>query len=141
MDLRACDGHGGVPSTRIAAITGVIFVANRGILLMVIAMMVKSGFQQLKGALFGVFNLSPGTNISRARYNLGFVMFCLPLISALLEPYVDTMALGLRPNLWQLQVLGDLMVIASFFVLGGAFWDKIRVQFFRDSRVVPSSVE
>lgn len=72
---------------------------------------------------------------------LGFVMFCLPLISALLEPYVDTRALGLLANLRRLQLLGGLMVIASFFALGGAFWDKNRVQFFRDSRLVPSSVE
>jgi hypothetical protein len=68
-------------------------------------------------------------------------VFCLRLISALLEPYVDTLALGLLANLRRLQVLGGLMVIASFFALGGAFWDTNRVPFFRDSRVVPSSVE
>lgn len=130
-----------VPSTRIAAITGVIFIANKVILLVVIAVMGKSGFQQLKTKIFGVFSLSPETSVSRARYNLGLVLFCLPLISASLEPYVDALAPRLRPNLWQLQVLGDLIFIASFFVLGGGFWDKFRALFIRDSRVVPSSVE
>ena len=62
---------------------------------MVIAMMVKSGFQQLKGIIRGLQSFPRG----------------------------------------------HLMVIAGFFVLGGAFWDKIRVQFFRDSLVVPSSAE
>lgn len=131
----------GVPSTRIAAITGVIFITNKVILLLVIAIMGKSGFQQLKSRIFGVFSLSPVSEVGRARYNIGLVMFCLPLVTASLEPYVDALAPGLRPNLWQLQVLGDVIFIASFFVLGGGFWDKIRALFIRDSRVVPSSVE
>lgn len=131
----------GVSSTRIAAITGVIFIANKVILLLVIAVMGKSGFQQLKSKIFGAFSLSRDESVGQARYNLGLVMFCLPLISASLEPYLDALAPGLRPNLWQLQVLGDVLFIASFFVLGGGFWDKIRALFVRDSRVVPSSVE
>ncbi|WP_276122081.1 transporter suffix domain-containing protein [Pararhizobium qamdonense] len=129
----------GVPSTRIAAVTGIIFIVNKVLLLLVIAVMGKSGFQQLKSKIFGVFKLSPDTSVSRTRYNLGLVMFCLPLISASLEPYVDAMAPGLRPNLWQLQLLGDLMFIASFFVLGGNFWEKIRALFVRESRVVYAS--
>ncbi len=132
---------GGVSSPRIAAITGVIFIANKVILLLVIAVMGKSGFQQLKSKVFGAFSLSRDDSIGKVRYNLGLVMFCLPLISASLEPYLDALAPGLRPNLWQLQVLGDVLFIASFFVLGGGFWDKIRALFIRDSRVVPSSVE
>ncbi|WP_275782504.1 transporter suffix domain-containing protein [Pararhizobium gei] len=129
----------GVPSTRIAAITGVIFIVNKVLLLLVIAVMGKAGFQQLKSKIFGVFRLSPSTEISKARYTLGLVMFCLPLVSAWLEPYVDAIAPGLRPNLWQLQLLGDLMFIASFFVLGGNFWEKIRALFVRSARVVYAS--
>ncbi|MNL83943.1 hypothetical protein D3C87_2117440 [compost metagenome] len=41
----------------------------------------------------------------------------------------------LPPNMWQLQLLGDLMFFASFFVLGGNFWEKIRALFIRGSRV------
>lgn len=126
----------GVPSTRIAAITGVIFIVNKILLLLVIAVMGKAGFQELKRKIFGVFRLSTETHISRARYNVGLVMFCIPLISASLEPYVDALWPELRPNMWQLQLLGDLMFFASFFVLGGNFWDKIRSLFIRSSRVV-----
>ncbi|MBP1859736.1 transporter suffix domain-containing protein [Rhizobium herbae] len=126
----------GVPSTRIAAITGVIFIVNKVLLLLVIAVMGKSGFQQLKSKIFGVFRLAPDTSIGRVRYTLGLVMFCVPLISASLEPYLDAIWPGLRPNIWQLQLLGDVMFLASFFVLGGNFWDKIRSLFVRGSRVV-----
>ncbi|RYG10558.1 MAG: hypothetical protein EON92_12430, partial [Burkholderiales bacterium] len=74
--------------------------------------------------------------ISPTRHIIGLLMFCLPLISAMLEPYVDQLAPGFRPNLWQLQLLGDLMMIASFFVLGGDFWNKIRALFVRTATVV-----
>jgi hypothetical protein len=63
-------------------------------------------------------------------------MFCLPLLTSWLEPYIDAVAPGLRPNIWQLQLLGDVMFLASFFVLGGNFWEKIRSLFIRTSRVV-----
>jgi hypothetical protein len=63
-------------------------------------------------------------------------MFCLPLISSFFEPYIDSIWPGLRPNIWQLQLLGDAMLIGSFFVLGGNVWDKVRALFVRTARVV-----
>jgi hypothetical protein len=58
-------------------------------------------------------------------------MFCLPLVWAMLGPYVDQFWTGLGSNIWQLQVLGDLLLVASFFVLGGDFWTKVRALFIR----------
>lgn len=127
----------GLPASRIAAMTGAIFVANKVLLLTCIAVMGKSGFQQLKTMVFGYAKgLSPSDTVGPIRHAIGLVMFCLPLISAMLEPYVDHLAPGLRPNLWQLQLLGDLMLIGSFFVLGGDFWSKIRALFLRTAKVV-----
>ncbi|MHC8318940.1 transporter suffix domain-containing protein [Pseudomonas sp. LB3P31] len=128
----------GVPGSRIAALTGVLFISNKVLLLLVIAIMGKSGFQQLKRSLFGyVTSLTPSmdTEVGTWRHRIGIVMFCLPLISAFLEPYVDSIWPGLRPNLWQLQALGDAMLIASFFVLGGNFWEKLRALFIRTARI------
>jgi len=97
----------------------------------------KSGYQQLKRMLFGyVAGLAPEAAVGPARYRLGLAMFCLPLVSAWLEPYVDSLWPGLRPNLWQFQLLGDLMFVASFFVLGGNFWAKIRALFVRTAVAV-----
>jgi hypothetical protein len=129
-------GFVGMSTGTIAAMTGMIFIVNKVLLLLVIAVMGKSGFQQLKSRIFGYFRLAPEASIGKARYNLGIVMFCLPLISGWLEPYIDALWPGLRPNIWQLQLLGDLMFLASFFVLGGNFWEKIRALFIRRSRVV-----
>jgi hypothetical protein len=126
-----------VPGPQIAAMTGAIFVANKVLLLACIAVMGKAGFQQLKGLVFGYARgLAPSGPVGPARHVVGLVMFCLPLITAMLEPHVDQFWPGLRPNIWQLQLLGDLMLIASFFVLGGDFWNKIRALFVRTARVV-----
>jgi hypothetical protein len=129
----------GVAGSRIAAMTGAIFIANKVLLLTCIAVMGKAGFQQLKGLVFGYAKgLAPSGPIGPARHVIGLVMFCLPLVTAMLEPYVDQFFPGLRPNIWQLQALGDLMLIASFFVLGGDFWNKIRALFVRTTTVVDS---
>jgi hypothetical protein len=129
----------GVPGSKIAALTGVLFISNKILLILVIAVMGKSGFQQLKRSVFGyVSSLAPTaeSEVGPVRHRIGVVMFCLPLISAFLEPYVDSIWPGLRPNIWQLQLLGDLMLIGSLFVLGGNFWEKVRALFIRTARVV-----
>jgi hypothetical protein len=129
----------GVPASRIAGLTGTIFVLNKVLFLTVVAVLGKSGFQQLKRTLFGyVTGLVPDGIVGPTRHAIGLVMFCLPLVSAWLEPYVDALSPGLRPNLWQFQLLGDMMFVASFFVLGGNFWAKIRALFVRTATVVDS---
>ena len=126
-----------MPAVRIAGLTGTVFVANKLLLLAVIGVMGKSAFQQLKRMVSGyVSGLAPEAAVGPARYRIGLVMFCLPLVSAWLEPYVDALAPGLRPNLWQFQLLGDVMFVASFFVLGGNFWAKIRALFVRTAVAV-----
>lgn len=128
-----------VPGSKIAALTGVLFISNKVLLILVIAVMGKAGFQQLKSSVFGyVSALAPSAEleVGPVRHRVGLVMFCLPLISSFLEPYVDSIWPGLRPNLWQLQVLGDALLIGSFFVLGANFWDKVRALFIRTARVV-----
>lgn len=134
----------GVPGSRIAALTGVLFISNKILLIVVIAVMGKAGFQQLKSKIFGyVSSIAPtmDAEVGPVRHRIGVVMFFLPLISSFLEPYVDSIWPGLRPNLWQLQMLGDVIFIGSFFVLGGNFWEKVRALFIRRARVVnPSAV-
>ncbi|CAO3434881.1 transporter suffix domain-containing protein [Azospirillum doebereinerae] len=127
----------GASSARVAALTGGIFVANKVLILACIAVMGKAGFVQLKAMVFGYAKgLAPRETVGPTRHAVGLAMFCLPLVSAMLEPYVDQFWPGLRPNIWQLQALGDAMLIASFFVLGGDFWSKIRALFVRTAKVL-----
>lgn len=121
-----------VPGPRIAALTGAIFIANKVLLLTCIAVMGKEGFQQLKGIVMGkAKRLAPVQKVGPVRHAIGLVMFFIPLLTSMLEPYIDQFWPGLRPDKWQFQVLGDIMLIASFFVLGGDFWSKLRALFVR----------
>ena len=127
----------GASATGIATLTGGIVVANKIMLLACIAVMGKPGFQRLKALLFRRFRqLSPGKAVGPARHAIGIVMFCLPLVSAMLEPYIDAIWPRLRPKMWEAQLLGDLMLIASFIVLGGEFWNKVCALFIRTAIVV-----
>lgn len=129
----------GMPGSRVAALTGVLFISNKILLLLVIGIMGKAGFQQLKRTVFGyVSGLAPSADVvvGPVRHKVGVVMFCLPIAVSFLEPYVDALWPGLRPGLWQVQLLGDALFVASFFVLGGNFWDKMRALFVRNARVV-----
>ena len=121
-----------VPGSRIAALSATVFIANKILLIACIAIMGKDGFQQLKAIVFGhAKRLAPAQKVGPVRHTIGLVMFVLPLLTSMLEPYVDQVSPGFRPNLWQLQALGDIMLIASFFVLGGDFWSKLRGLFVR----------
>ncbi|MES2818086.1 MAG: transporter suffix domain-containing protein [Pseudomonadota bacterium] len=127
-----------VPGSTIAALSGALFIINKVLLLLVIAVMGKAGFQELKQHVFGyVSGLAPSADqqVSVARHRIGLVMFCLPLLCSFLEPYVDHIAPGLRPHSWALQLLGDVLLVGSFFVLGGNFWEKFRALFIRTARV------
>jgi hypothetical protein len=122
----------GVPSNRIAALTGALLITNKVLLLVCVAVMGKAGFQKLKTMVFSRFK--PAETVGPVRHAIGLVMFCLPLLTATMEPYLDHFMPGLRPNIWQLQLLGDAMLIASFFVLGGDFWSKFGALFKRTVR-------
>ena len=127
----------GVEGSRVAALTGAIFIANKVLLILCVAVMGKPGFQQLKRSVLSSFSgLITDGPVSRTRHVVGLVMFCLPLVTAMIEPYFDRLLPGVRPGYWQAQLIGDIMLIASFFVLGGDFWSKLRALFVRDARVV-----
>jgi len=129
--------YGGASAASIAKLTGIVFAANKILVVACIAVMGKPGFQRLKGIVFRyIKGLTPGDTVGPTRHAIGLVMFCGPLVSAMLGPYVDAMLPGLRPNRWELQALGDLMLAASFVVLGGDFWNKFRALFIRSAKVV-----
>ena len=85
-----------LPAKTVATITGVVFIGNKVLLLVAIGVMGKAGFQELKRRMFS--KLAPDAMVGPTRYRIGLVMFCLPLLTAMLEPYIDRFFPGLRPN-------------------------------------------
>ncbi|OWT75544.1 MULTISPECIES: transporter suffix domain-containing protein [unclassified Achromobacter] len=122
----------GISGSRLATVTGVVFLANKVVMVACIAVMGKAGFLRLKAAAFGhAKRLAPVRTVGPVRHAIGVVMFSLPLISSVLAPYIDRIWPGSGQPIWPIQILGDAMLVASFFVLGGNFWSKLHALFIR----------
>ena len=110
----------------------VIFVAPKAGALTAIAIMGKPGFAYLKRLVFGY--LKPAAEVGPARHRIGIVMFVAALLFSFLEPYVFFRPSS-APRDVRYALAIDLLLLASLFVLGGNFWDKIRALFVRDATV------
>ena len=90
----------------------------------------KEGYQYLKGKVFAFMKKhGPPQQVSRTRYKIGLVFFTIPLLFALLFPYLSHHFAILEKIESVINIGGDVMFFTSFFILGGEFWDKIRALF------------
>ena len=107
-----------------------------------IAIMGKSGFNLIKQRIFiFIKKYGPPEKVSRTRYRIGLVMFVLPLLFGWLAPYAPQWVPGYEAHRLYYNIGGDVMFIASLFILGGEFWDKVRSLFIYDASVVLPSAE
>lgn len=91
------------------------------------AVLGKEGFTHLKQLLFRKLKrFSPPVSVGKLRYRTGLVMFLVPIVFGWAYPYLNDLVSGFQEYRIVLSVAGDLLFVASFFVLGGAFWDKLR---------------
>ncbi len=95
-----------------------------------IAFLGKSGFAHLKTTLFRFLKLyAPKREVSRMRYYIGLTMLLAPLVLAWVAGYVPQFLAFYTDHHLIINLIADFVFIASFFVLGGDFWDKIRALF------------
>ena len=108
----------------------------------------KPGFAEIKRIAFRYFKrYGPPQEVSKPRYVVGLVMFVVPLVVGFLSPYLEHFQAaqflpgvmgefipGRAENVLTLALVFDVMLIASLFVLGGDFWDKLRSLFIHDAR-------
>ena len=104
-------------------------------MLVAVAIMGKDGYEALKGILRRLFRqLLPARPVGRWRHRIGVAMFVTPLAMGWLFPF----AMGKLPALGEhriaLGIAGDTVLLASLFVLGGEFWEKLSALFLRDAR-------
>ena len=113
------------------AVTGLMAVGLPELIWIAAAAVVgKEGFKAIRGKFFGYFKkFGPPQEVSRTRYRIGLVMFVLPLLFAWLEPYTPSIIPGYQSYSLVYNIIGDILFISSFFVLGGNFWDKLRALF------------
>jgi len=114
-----------------AAISGLLALGIPELLWMAaVAVLGKAGFDYLKRRFFSLFKkVAPPDVVSRTRYRFGLVMFLLPLLFGWLVPYAPHLIPGYGVHRFALNLVGDLLLISSLFVLGGDFWDKLRALF------------
>ena len=124
----------GLSATLTASISGALFVAAELFGVAAIAVMGKSGFAWIKSrALAFLRQHGPPAEVGRVRYRIGLAMFCLPLLLGWLEPYAVELVPGVSHPSPRVALAGDLLLVASLFVLGGNFWDKVRALFVHDA--------
>ncbi len=85
--------------------------------------------------------LAPSAKVGKLRYNIGLAMFILPLIPTYIQAYVPRWLPDDSAERLYVNLSADLLFIASLFVLGGDFWDKLRSLFSYEAKAqFPESV-
>lgn len=94
-------------------------------MLIAIAVMGKQGYEYIKGKAFKYLKrFVPADEVSLTRYRIGLIMFSLPLLIGWIQPYLGHYFTSLQEIPVTYYIVGDLVFLTSFFVLGGDFWDK-----------------
>ena len=95
-------------------------------MLIAVAVMGKQGYQYLKQrASKFITRLSPDY-VSPARYRIGIVLFSIPLILGVLQPYLEHFFPVLDAIPLTVTMGLDFVLLLSLFVLGGEFWEKLK---------------
>lgn len=95
-----------------------------------IAVMGKNGYAYLKGKLSRfIKSYAPPQEVSKLRYSIGLTMFCIPIIIGWIAPYLFALFPSFAPSNFTWAIVGDALFLASLFVLGGNFWDKLNSLF------------
>lgn len=105
-------------------------------MIIAVAILGKSGFAFLKSSIFSWFKKhGPPDTVSLIRYRIGLIMFSIPLILAIVQPYVEDHIQFMEQYRLYFIISGDIILFVSLFVLGGDFWDKLRGLFLRGAKI------
>lgn len=126
----------GLSAQMTASVSGVLLVGAEVLGIIAVAVMGKSGYAYIKNLVFGFLKqYGPPREVRRLRYTIGLVMFSLPILFGWLSLYTAELIPGFIRSPLPYALGGDFLLLASLFVLGGNFWDKIRALFLYDSEV------
>ncbi len=124
----------GLSATVTATVSGALLVGAEVLGILAVAVMGKPGFVYIKSRVFGfIKQYGPPREVSRGRYRIGLVMFCLAILFGWVSIYAADYIPGFAQDPLPYAIGGDLLLLASLFVLGGNFWDKIRSLFVYDA--------
>jgi hypothetical protein len=126
-------GH--LPLSTIATVTAGVVIAQHLAVVGAIAILGKPGFLYLKKMALGHLreHLAPAHAVGVVRHRIGLVMLCVPFLLDLIESYASHIVPDIVVNRLWVDVGADLLLVASLFVLGGNFWDKLHALFIREA--------
>lgn len=95
----------------------------------------KSGFNYIKSKVM-VFLKRYGVprEVSRTRYRFGLAILILLTVWGYFIYYAPDLIPGYKENRLVINLIADFIFVASFFVLGGDFWDKFRALFIYEAK-------
>ena len=95
-------------------------------MIIAVAVMGKQGFEFLKNKALNYLKVfAPSDVVSLTRYRIGLVMFSVPIIIGIAQPYLELYFPFFKElRIWW-TISSDIIFVSSFFVLGGDFWDKL----------------
>ncbi|MCF6222759.1 MAG: hypothetical protein L3J34_03420 [Flavobacteriaceae bacterium] len=106
-------------------------------MIIAVAIMGKQGFEFLKNKALNYLKIfAPSDEVSLTRYRIGLVMFSLPIIIGITQPYLELYLPFFKqlPIWWTIS--SDILFVSSFFILGGDFWDKLSGLFKYNVKVI-----
>ena len=127
----------GLATTTAATVSGILLAGAEVLGIVAVAVMGKPGYAYIKSRVSGFFRqYGPPAEVSRTRYRIGLAMFAVPILFGWVAPYAADLIPGYAERAFTYAIVGDLVLLASLFVLGGDFWDKLRALFFHEAKAV-----
>ena len=129
-----------LPTVWKTVLSAILLISPELLMLVAVAVLGKAGFDYLVGlfkkALGRFFEKhGPPEVVGRTRYRTGLVMFIAPLVLGWVTPYMSHHIPGFDTHAVWFSVTGDVLLVASLFVLGGEFWDKLRGLFIHGAKI------
>jgi hypothetical protein len=123
-----------LPTEWKTALSGFLLVVGPEVLsLMAIAILGKDGFNLLKEKVYALLRrAAPTAKVSRVRYRAGLAIWALLVVYGWLVSYAPNLVPGYSEYRIALNLTADFLFVASLFVLGGDFWEKLRSLFIYD---------
>jgi hypothetical protein len=126
----------GLSGAMTASVSGALLLVSEGLGVSGVAIMGKPGYLYMKGRVSGFLKqYGPPKEVSRRRYNIGLVLFWVPIAFGWLSIYLVDWIPGFADYPLAYALGGDFILLLSLFVLGGDFWAKIRALFVYSDRI------
>jgi hypothetical protein len=100
------------------------------------AILGKANYERIKSKTISVLKiLRPTAAVSKTRYKIGLFMFFIPILPTYIMAYVPQWLPDSSPERLYVNLAADIIFLASFFVLGGDFWDKLTALFTYEAKI------